>query len=172
VIDARSFRMVELLGEADLAAHPLWADFRAEIDRALILAWGVERARLDREIERLDYCGRAPLFPVLEPGAAAALSNPTVALRIAARDGTRWLGYRVGRDALGVFAGGREHCINPRVPALARRELEKLAAATRAGMRAADLLPLRHERVEALRGLDLSELERVYGPLEGEFDPS
>ena len=37
VIGAADFRMVEVIAEADLRAHPLWADFRESTDRERIL---------------------------------------------------------------------------------------------------------------------------------------
>ena len=168
MIGAADFRMVEVIAEADLRAHPLWADFRESTDRERILGWGVAPERLAAEIVRYDYCGRPPLFPVLELADAARLANPTVALRIEPREGEARVGYRVGRDAIGVFAGGVEACLNPQLPRLARRELERLAAAL--GTTVERLLPLRHARADDLRGVDTRELERAFGPLEGSLD--
>ena len=129
MIDAAGFRMIELLSQRDLEAHPIWADFHDERDRARILSWGVAEARLESEIERYDYCGRAPLFPVLDLAAVGEVASPSVALRFELPDGRSLPGYCVGDAAFGVYSGGDEFCLNPSLPARARAELERLAAA-------------------------------------------
>jgi len=141
VIDAKAFRMVEVLSEADLAAHPVWADFRESKDRDRVLAWQVAIARLDEEITRYDYCGRCPIFPVLEAESLAGLSNPIVALKVETAAGHSLRGYRIGAAGYGIFSGAREFCINESLPARARAELEKLATQLELASAAA-LLPM------------------------------
>ena len=129
MISAAGFRMIELLSPADLEAHPVWADFHEERDRARILSWGVDPERLAAEIERYDYCGRAPLYPVLDLTAASDVASPSLALRVTLPDGRVLPGYRVAEVAYGVYVGDEEFCLNPSLPARARRELDRLAAA-------------------------------------------
>lgn len=129
MIDAGSFRMVELLTRTDLEAHPVWADFHQERDRTRILSWGVSAESLAAEVERYDYCGRAPLYPVLDLAAVDELASPSIGLRISLRDGRTLLGYRLGEHAFGIYVGGDEYCLNPSLPSRARSELARLAAA-------------------------------------------
>jgi hypothetical protein len=129
MMDPLDFRMVELLTRADLAAHPVWADFHEERDRTRLLEWGVTNERLDEEIARYDYCGRSPLYPVLALKGAGELANPSVALCFTTKAGLELPGYRLGKQAFGVFVGDSEFCLNPSLPSRALRELEKLAAA-------------------------------------------
>ena len=140
MIDARDFRMVELLTHADLEAHPLWADFHEERDRTRILGWGVAVERLDREIERYDYCGRSPLYPVIDLAAADDVASPSVALEFVLPDGRTLPGYVVAQQAFGLFVGDEEYCINPSLPSRATQELARLAEAL--SLDAADLAAL------------------------------
>ena len=96
VIDAKRFRMIELVTLEDLLEHPVWADFQGDRDRTRILSWGVSEACLEDAIERYDYCGRSPLYPVLELENTEDFSNPTIALRIALPGGGFATGYRMG----------------------------------------------------------------------------
>lgn len=140
MIEPAEFRMVELLTRVDLAAHAVWADFHEERDRTRILSWGVTSERLDAEIERYDYCGRSPLYPVLELDSADALANPSIALVFKTNSGLELPGYRLGTHAFGVFVGDSEFCLNPSLPARARRELEKLSAKLDSPLRDVDPL--------------------------------
>jgi hypothetical protein len=161
------FRMVELLTRTDLAAHPVWADFHEERDRTRILSWGVTGERLDAEIERYDYCGRSPLYPVLELEGADELANPSIALVVTTRSGLELQGYRLGTHAFGVFVGDTEFCLNPSLPGRARGELEKLSAEL--GSPLSDVDPLRYTVSPAWE----EKLEAAgLGPLSGtlEFD--
>ncbi|MEE3332131.1 MAG: hypothetical protein VX246_14795 [Myxococcota bacterium] len=127
MIRATEFRMVELMTSADFAEHSVWADFHEERDRTRILSWGVTGDRLDAEIERYDYCGRSPLYPVLDVASTDELANPSVALVFTTRSALELPGYRLGQLAFGVYAGDREFCLNPSLPGRARVELAKLA---------------------------------------------
>jgi hypothetical protein len=128
VIDPAAFRMVELLTREDLEAHPVWADFHEDRDRDRVLAWGVAPERLEAELRRYDYCGRAPLYPVLVLAEASELASPTIAVRVTLADGRTLQGYRVGDAALGVYVGDDEVCLNPSLPGRARAERDRLAA--------------------------------------------
>jgi len=145
MIEAAGFRMIELLTRADLEAHPVWADFHDERDRARILSWGVTPERLDAEIERYDYCGRAPLYPVVDLSSAAEVASPTVALRVFLPDGSVLPGYRLGENAFGIFVGDEEYCLNPSLPGRSRGVLARLAEVL--GLEAAALGSLRYESV-------------------------
>jgi hypothetical protein len=140
--------MIELLTREDLEAHPVWADFHEEPDRARILSWGVAAERLDAEIEHYDYCGRAPLYPVLDLAAALDVACPSIGLRIQLPDGTSLPGYRVGDASFGVYLGDDEFCLNPSLPGRARSELERLAAAL--GLDSAAVARLTYESVAEL----------------------
>lgn len=145
MIDAASFRMIELLTRDDLEAHPVWADFHDERDRARILSWGVTPERLDAEIERYDYCGRAPLYPVVDLAAVRDVASPSIALRVLLPDGSVLPGYRLGANAFGIYVGDEEYCLNPSLPSRAREVVERLAAIL--GMEAASFGALRYESV-------------------------
>ena len=159
MIGPAEFRMIELLTRADLEAHPLWADFHDERDRARILSWGVATERLDAEIERYDYCGHAPLYPVLDLVSAAEVASLTVGLRISLPDGSVLPGYRLGENAFGVYVGDEEYCLNPSLPGRARAELERLAAAL--SREPSALVSLRYESVS-----ELGDQARIEGVLE------
>ena len=159
MIEPADFRMIELLTHEDLEAHPVWADFYDERDRARVLSWGVPRARLEAEIAHYDYCGRAPLYPVLDLAVALEVASPSIGLRITFPNGTSLPGYRVGDSAFGVYLGGEEYCLNPSLPGRARRELERLAAAL--GLDASGLTRLRYESVA-----ELGAAGRIEGVLE------
>jgi len=159
VIDAARFRMIELMSLEDLLDHPVWADFQSDRDRARILSWGVSEAHLEDAIARYDYCGRAPLYPVLDLGSTAEFPNPTIALRVALPDGAFATGYRIGDLAFGVYLGNEEYCLNPQLPSRSRAEFERLARAL--GCESAELGPLRYESVA-----DLGAQGRVQGVYE------
>jgi hypothetical protein len=159
VIEPAEFRMIELLTRADLAAHPVWADFHDAADRARILSWGVAPRRLEAEIERYDYCGRAPLYPVLDLAAALEVASPSVGLRIRLPDGESLPGYRVGDSAYGIYLGDDEFCLNPSLPGRAHAELERLAAAL-------GCVPAALERLEYESVAELGASGRLRGTLE------
>ena len=164
MITPERFRMVEILSADDIREHPVWADFHDGADRTRVLDWGVEPEALDRELHRYDYCGRSPLYPVLEPEDAAAargLVNPSVAVRFELPGGAELSGYRVGDSSFVVFAGGDEFCLNPALPSRWRAAAEGLASAL--GLAVPDLFPIgfvecaglgsalrRHGRIETL----------------------
>ena len=100
---------------------------------------------LDTEIERYDYCGRAPLYPVLDLASATEVASPSVGLRVSLPDGEILAGYRLGENAFGVYVGDEEYCLNPSLPSRARAELDRLAAAL--GRETAALASLRYESV-------------------------
>lgn len=161
VIDAKRFRMIELVTLEDLLEHPVWADFQGDRDRTRILSWGVSEACLEDAIERYDYCGRSPLYPVLELENTEDFSNPTIALRIALPGGGFATGYRMGDLAVGVFLGDEEYCLNPKLPSRSRAEFDRLARAL--GCEPAELGPLRYESVAELgtKGRVQGVFERV-----------
>ena len=148
MIDAAGFRMVEWLTRADLTDHPVWADFHRDVDRSRILSWGVSSESLDAEIERYDYCGRPPLYPVLELESTADVSHLTVALQVQLPGGVLALGYRIGDRVLGIYAGEEEYCLNSELPSRSRAELVRLSDAL--GCEAAELATLRYESVAEL----------------------
>jgi len=148
VIRPSEFRMIELLTREDLEAHPVWADFHEAADRARVLSWGVESSRLDAELERYHYCGRAPLYPVLDLSVAFEVASPSVGMRITVPGVEPLLGYRVGDAALCVYLGDDEYCLNPSLPARARAELERLAGAL--GCEPGALVRLHYESVAEL----------------------
>ena len=148
MIGPAEFRMIELLTLEDLEAHPVWADFHEGADRTRILSWGVAPHRLNAEIERYHYCGRAPLYPVLDLAAALEVASPSVGLRITFPGGQSLPGYRVGDAAFCVYLGDDEYCLNPSLPARARAELERLAAAL--GCEPGTLACLHYESVAEL----------------------
>jgi len=158
MIDAAQFRMIELLSQADLEAHPVWADFHDERDRARVLSWGVTSAQLDREIERYDYCGRAPLYPVLDLSIAFEVASPSIALSFTLPGGTALPGYCVGETSFGVYHGEAEFCLNPSLPARARAELERLATAL--GREPSQLVPLAY-----VPAAEIGNPERATGEL-------
>ncbi len=159
MIGPAGFRMIELLTRVDLEAHPVWADFNDERDRARILSWGVTTERLDAEIERYDYCGRAPLYPVLDLASTAEVASPSVGLRVSVPDGSILAGYRLGENSFGVYVGDEEYCLNLSLPSRARAELERLAATL--GRETAALASLRYESVS-----ELGNRGRIEGVLE------
>jgi len=129
VITAAEFRMAEMVGRPELMDHPVWADFQGDRDRERILSWGVAEARLDAELAHYDYCGRSPLYPVIDLACTSDLPSPTVALRVVLPGGATAGGYRIGDRVLGVYLGDDEYCLNPNLPARARAEVERLARA-------------------------------------------
>ena len=148
MINAAGFRMVELITREDLVDHPVWADFGGDDDRARILAWGVSADVLDAAIAHYDYCGRPPLYPVLDPTSTAQIAHVTLALRVTLPGGGAELGYQVGGLVLGVYRDGEEYCFNPTLPKRLRAERDRLAAAV--GCEAGDLAALPYESVAEL----------------------
>ena len=62
---AEKFEMRDVVDREALELHPLWAPFRGDEDREMILAWGVTVERLDQEIDRFEYCGTDPLWRLI-----------------------------------------------------------------------------------------------------------
>ena len=122
-----SFELIETVDRDALARHPVWKTYRAS-DRPWILAWGVDPSRLDAQLERLAYCGPAPLFPVLEYAPLAEKCDDLVVaaeLRLAA--GSLLPGYLLEPLAFGVFAD-HEYTFNRSLPDHARQMAERLAS--------------------------------------------
>ena len=129
MIDAAGFRMVELVKRSDLVDHPVWADFQGDVDRTRILSWDVSVDSLDAQLARYDYCGRPPLYPVLDLMCTAEVAHPTVALHVHLPGGASVLGYLIGDFVLGVYAGEEEYCLNSKLPSRSHVELVRLADA-------------------------------------------
>jgi len=163
MIDAAGFRMVELITREDLVDHPVWADFGGDEDRDRILTWGVSAGALDDAIAHYDYCGRPPLYPVLDPTSAAQIAHLTLALRVTLPGGAVELGYQVGGLVLGVYRDGEEYCLNPTLPKRLRAERDRLAAAV--GCEASALAALPYESVA-----EWTPAGRLSGVFRFEFD--
>ena len=153
MITKTGFRMVEVLSRADIDDHPMWADFIDGTDRARVLGWGVAADDLDRELRKYDYCGRNPLYPVLDVADAdssGTLVNSSVALRFELENGRQLSGYRVGTASFVLFVEEREFCLNPSLPGRCRAEAARLAETL--GLQPGSLLPLRF--VECIAAAD------------------
>lgn len=147
---AEAFAMRETLRREDLDRHPVWAPFRAG-DRDWILGWGVRPERLDDELERYDYCGPEPLFPVLDLEKIPDREDLVVAARVTLADRSELPGYRLAPHVVGVFAQGREWVFNRSLPARACSQAAALARAL--GTSPEGVLPLRYRcRVSAPEG--------------------
>ena len=146
MITKAQFRMVEILQRSDIEEHPVWADFHGGADRRRVLGWGIDEGTLDGELHKYDYCGRSPLYPVLDADTTAFpedLVNPSIGLRLELDDDLHLDGYRVGVNAFVVFAGDDEFCFNTSLPARWEAEAERLAAVLH--WSADDLFPLAFE---------------------------
>lgn len=155
------FEMREMLEREDLEAHPLWAPFRDE-DRSVILAWGIPEARIDAELQRYDYCGLEPLFPVLDTARVPDRPDFIVAARVTLRDGRELPGYRLAPWVVGVFADDREWVFNAGLSGRSKAVASSLA----------DVLRMPFDRIFPLHfrtlvpGADGRPLEGAFAPEE------
>jgi len=120
------FELIETLDRKALERHPVWKTFRAG-DRAWILSWGVDPARLDAELERFGYCGPEPLFPVLAYDPLPERSELAVSAQLRIASGAELPGYLLEPLAFGIF-GDAEYTFNRGLPRHAFRNAERLAA--------------------------------------------
>ena len=148
VIEAAEFRMTELVTRRDLASHPVWADFHGDPDRERILSWGVTPSQLESELDRYGYCGRSPLYPVIDLNCARDLPSVTVELEVALPSGVTAAGYWIRGGVLGVYLNGDEYCFNASLPARMRAEAWRLGRAI--GCTGEDLAVIRYESSVAL----------------------
>lgn len=159
MITAEGFELVDGLTRSHLERHPVWCPYDDSRDRPTILGWGVSETRLDRQLERVAYCGTQPLFPVLGTDGLPEGRSLLVAADFVTAAGNRLPGYLHRPHAFGVFAGGREFCFNDHLPAISARAAARLAAEI--GEEELRLFPLRFE-ARARDGTG--------GPLDGEIE--
>lgn len=143
MISSDSFEMTESVSRAALERHPAWAHFESPDDRETILGWGVAPEIVDRELERYEFCGPQPLYPVLKLDPLPPLAHLIVAVTFESQSGIRCAGYLLEPHAFGLFVGDREFCLNRSLASLSQRVASELAAAldTRPDL----LFPLRYE---------------------------
>jgi hypothetical protein len=143
MITADSFEMVDGVTREWLERHPVWCPYDEQEDRPLILAWGVTEARLAEQIERLEYCGTQPLFPVLAIERLPEAGRVLIAADFVTASGRSLPGYVMRPHAFGLFAGDREFCFNHHLISASDRACEKLAA--QLGEQPRDIFPLRYD---------------------------
>ena len=129
MIDSASFAMVDTLTRQDAERHPVWSHYDEPDHRSLILGWGVSPATLDAEIERFEYCGTRPLYPVLELDPLPRLEHLIIVARFVAASGSSLMGYLLEPHAFGLFVGDREFCFNRHLVSAARIAERKLSLA-------------------------------------------
>lgn len=151
MLDAKSFRFIEMFTRDDLAQHPVWHHFDEGRDRARILAWGVAPEQLAREVARFQTCGPEPLYPVLALDALPEVPNLNIAVVLETAGGARLEGYLVEPHAFGVYVGDLEIVFNQQLPARGGRQAQTVADAM--GIDVRRLFPLRY-RAPGVRRLD------------------
>jgi hypothetical protein len=129
MIDSASFAMVDTLTRRDAERHPVWSHYDETAHRDLILSWGVSPTQLDAEIERFEYCGTQPLYPVLVLDPLPRLEHPIMVARFVAASGSKLMGYLLEPHAFGLFVGDREFCFNRRLVSAAIIAERKLSLA-------------------------------------------
>jgi hypothetical protein len=141
MIDADSFQMTDRVTQEWTERHPVWRQYGEHQDRAEIVSWGVSEAVLDREIERLEFCGTQPFFPVLALDSLPASGHLIIAANFVTPSGSEVPGYLLRPHAFGLFVAGNEFTFNLHLTSASAATAERLAAAL---AESADVFPLRY----------------------------
>jgi len=157
------FEMRDVVGRAALEEHPVWAPFKGDEDREMILGWGVTAERLDKEIGRFEFCGTDPMFPVLELESLPKIGGMVVAVTFEVKAGRKLFGYLIGASVFGVFAGQREFSFNRSLPEAGAFSARRLGEALQMDSR--DLFPVRYR--SGFRDADGREIEGTFEPFWG-----
>ncbi len=154
------FEMRDVVGREALEEHPVWAPFKGDEDREMILGWGVTAERLDSEIDRFEYCGTDPMFPVLEFESLPKIGGMVIAATFEVGSGRKLCGYLIGTNAFGVFAEQREFSFNRNLPEAGAFSARRLGEALE--MESRDLFPIRYRT--GFRSADGREIEGTLEP--------
>ena len=160
MLAAEKFEMRDVVGPDALAEHPVWAPFKGDEDREMILSWGVTAERLDEEIDRFAYCGTDPVFPILALDPLPEIGGMVLVVTFEAKSGGKLCGYLMETGAFGLFVEQREFSFNPSLPAAGGRVAGRLGEALSAEWR--DLFPLRYRT--GYRRADGREIEGSLEP--------
>ena len=152
------FEMRDVVGREALEEHPVWVPFKGDDDREMILAWGITTERLDAEIDRFEYCGTDPMFPVLEFESLPKIGGMVVAATFEAKSGRKLKGYLIGTSAFGIFTDEREFSFNRSLPEAGAYSARRLGMALE--MESEDLFPLRYRT--AFKDADGGEIEGTF----------
>lgn len=143
MIGPSDFALREVVDAEAIALHPVWAPYGDAGDRELILSWGVEADRLDRELVRYDDCGPSMHFPVLALQPLPRKAGVIVAARFVGADGRSLEGWVMPPHAFGLFADGHDISFNRTLPGMAAAQLRRLGDLL--GSTAEPLFPIRYE---------------------------
>jgi hypothetical protein len=115
------------LSQRHFEQHPAWADYSEPADIEEIIGWGIERAAVVAELERVHYSDEF-VFPVLRTDPLPSFRFLYLRAEFAAADGSRFAGYVIGEYAycIAVFHGDEQFTFNANLPVLAKEELERL----------------------------------------------
>jgi len=160
---AEKFEMRDVVDREALEEHPVWAPFKGDEDREMILGWGVATERLDREVDRFEYCGTDPMFPVLQCDPLPRIGGMVLAVTFETASGKKVGGYLIGTSAFGIFAEDREFTFNRNLHEAGAFAARRLGEAL--GLGARELFPLRY-----FTGLRKSDGREVEGTFESFWD--
>src|SRR5215471_16459158 len=101
------------LSPSHFAQHPAWADYSEPDDIEQIAGWGVERAAIVAELERVHYSDKF-VFPVLRTDPLPSFRFLYLRAEFTAADGSRFAGYVVGRHpyCIAVFHSDEKFMFN------------------------------------------------------------
>ncbi len=154
------FRMRDVVDREALEKHPVWAPFKGDEDREMILGWGVTAEGLDEEIDRFQYCGTDPMFPVLEFDLLPKIGGMVIAATFEVKNDRKLFGYLVGMSAFGIFSEEREFSFNRSLPEAGASSARRLAEALE--MERRDLFPIRYRT--GFRTADGRENKGIFEP--------
>ena len=143
--------------------HPAWADYSEPEDIEEIVSWGVERAAVVEQLERVRYSDEF-VFPVLRTEPLPSFRFLFLRANFVSADGTRFTGYVIGQNpyCVAVFYGDDEFAFNANLPDLGEQELARLRQSSK--LQLEPFFPLRYstpfrrddgERVEGLFAYDV-----------------
>lgn len=115
------------LSQTHFDQYPAWANYSEPDDIEEIANWGIERAAILQQLERIHYSDEF-LFPVLHHEPLPKFRFLYLKAMIIAADGSRLVGYIVGQapHCLTVFHGDSQFTFNSNLRDLAAEELARL----------------------------------------------
>ena len=107
--------------------HPAWADYSEPDDIEEIVSWGLERAKIVEQLERVRYSDEF-VFPVLRTDPLPSFRFLYLRAEFTAADGSRFVGYVIGQHpyCVAVFHGDEQFTFNANLPDMADEELARL----------------------------------------------
>jgi hypothetical protein len=131
------------LSPKHFAEHPVWADYEEPGNIDQIVGWGVPRADVVRELERVSYSD-AFMFPVLRTRPLPSFRFLYLSAALTAADGTQFSGYVLGAHpyCVAVFHGDESFMFNLNLPDMAENQLSRLRHLS--GLRLAPFFPLHY----------------------------